>query len=331
MSSVLPVDGRRPIKEGWAKKLGKVIRNWKTRYFALTSSSLMYFTNQEKRKLKGSIPRENVVDVLPVDQKGSHVNVVIVFTNEIMNFRQFFISFNTKGLQEEWTLALQKWAGFLNRKSGEASASGQASSVTPARNGSQSTEPGGGNSPSVKQQQQGGQSSTSASSSPTMSDRQRALLKVVQLFQVINVMYSIQDVERACSETDSERGGVGPGAAMSLEFKPIMEALLSLFTHPDRVTPNLWKESRAAAAEVLVSTATIHWSTFQDMVHQKRAMSSLVHLMEFVEDATALSSFLDLLLLCSCLFSWSTCGESILCGISHHPLIAAAAARPLGS
>eukprot|EP01117_Protostelium_nocturnum_P016148 TRINITY_DN6339_c0_g1_i1.p1 TRINITY_DN6339_c0_g1~~TRINITY_DN6339_c0_g1_i1.p1 ORF type:complete len:353 (+),score=151.78 TRINITY_DN6339_c0_g1_i1:81-1061(+) len=49
------------VKEGFLVKQGKVVKNWKTRWFVLTEASLNYYNNQEKKHLKRSIPMTTIM------------------------------------------------------------------------------------------------------------------------------------------------------------------------------------------------------------------------------------------------------------------------------
>lgn len=44
------------LKQGWLEKKGSLVKNWKRRFFVLTSSSLDYFTDETLAEKKGSVP-----------------------------------------------------------------------------------------------------------------------------------------------------------------------------------------------------------------------------------------------------------------------------------
>ncbi|KAJ5079663.1 sesquipedalian [Anaeramoeba ignava] len=93
---------QKPIKEGFLTKQGGAHKSWKKRWFALDSENLLYFKNETKKKLLGTIPiSESFVE--PYTPTGKKlIKNRFYFKVGKDGSRTYFIFAQTEDLRDEW-------------------------------------------------------------------------------------------------------------------------------------------------------------------------------------------------------------------------------------
>eukprot|EP00047_Mylnosiga_fluctuans_P019195 m.80006 g.80006 ORF g.80006 m.80006 type:complete len:2206 (-) comp8022_c1_seq1:60-6677(-) len=113
---------------GWAEKQGAIVKNWKKRYFTLSSTALKYFASQADTAPKGTVLLANVQSASATSSSAAPVGLTLQTPG-----RTFLVRFDAPDVRDQWLEAVKARIAALrggNRAPATAAADGPASAPT---------------------------------------------------------------------------------------------------------------------------------------------------------------------------------------------------------
>jgi len=107
------------FKEGRLRKEGGSIKSWKTRWCVIEDNHLLYYKNEKKRELKGSISLKVVSKVGPVNYRKKKFCFEMVTPD-----RDYHITATSTEEMDDWVAALKKNLDWLNAAKSAAATNG---------------------------------------------------------------------------------------------------------------------------------------------------------------------------------------------------------------